>query len=52
MIAIVVFLIAAVVFVLTLLGYVPWLIALPAIGIVIAVFIGFAMRRTGAEPPR
>ena len=45
------FFVAAVVVVLTLLGYVPVLAALPAIGLVIAVMIGFAMRRTGAEPP-
>ena len=46
------FLIAAVVVVLALLGHVPVLAALPAIGLVVAVMIGFAMRRTGAQHPR
>ena len=51
MIVALLFVAAAVVVVLTLLGYIPVLAALPAIGLVIAVLIGFSMRRTGAEPP-
>ena len=43
---------AVVVVILTLLGHVPLLYALPAIGIVVAVLLGFAMRRSGPEPPR
>jgi hypothetical protein len=46
------FVISAVVVVLTLLGRIPVLFALPAIGLVIAVMIGFSMRRTGAQHPR
>ena len=45
------FAVAAVAVVLTLLGYIPVLVALPAIGLVIAVLIGFSMRRSGAGPP-
>lgn len=45
------FFISAVVLVLALLGKIHVLLALPAIGLVIAVMIGFAMRRTGAAPP-
>ena len=51
MVLVVGFVVAAIVVVLALLGYVPVLLALPAIGLVIAVMIGFAMRRTGAVPP-
>jgi hypothetical protein len=45
------FVISVVVVVLTVLGYIPWLVALPAIGIVVAVLLGYSMRRRGAEPP-
>ena len=45
------FFVAAVVVVLTILGHIPVLFALPAIGLLIAVLIGFSMRRTGAAPP-
>ena len=51
MVVAVLFFVAAVVTVLTILGYIPVLFALPAIGLVIAVLIGFSMRRTGAAPP-
>ena len=47
-----IFVIAVVVVVLTLLGHIPVLFALPAIGIVIAVLLGYQMRRSGPEPPR
>jgi hypothetical protein len=41
-----IFVLAAVVVVLTLLGYIPLLLALPAIGVVVAVLIGYQMRRS------
>jgi hypothetical protein len=51
MIVVVLFIVAAAVVVLALLGTISLLLALPAIGIVIAVLIGFSMRRKGAAPP-
>lgn len=46
------FVISVVVVVLTVLGYISPLVALPAIGIAVAVLLGYAMRRRGAQPPR
>ena len=47
-----IFAVAAVVVVLTLLGYIPVLWALPAIGVVVAVLIGYSMRqRSGRGGP-
>lgn len=45
MILTLIFVIAAVVVGLTLLGYVPPLLALPAIGVVVAILIGYLLRR-------
>lgn len=47
-----IFVISAIVVVLTVLGYIPPLVALPAIGVVVAVLIGYSMRRQGAGPDR
>lgn len=53
MVMIAIFVVAAVVVVLTLLGSIPMLLALPAIGVVVAVLIGYRMRRdSGPVPPR
>jgi hypothetical protein len=41
-----IFVVSVVVVVLTLLGYVPVLWALPAIGVVVAILIGYMMRRS------
>lgn len=46
------FLISAVLVVFMILGSIPPLVALPAIGIVVAVLLGYSMRRRGAAPPR
>ena len=43
----VMFVIAVGVVVLALLGYIGWLLALPALGLVVAVFIGYNMRTRG-----
>ena len=51
MIALAIFGVAVVVVVLAVLGHVPLIFALPAIGILVAVGIGFAMRRSGPPPP-
>lgn len=51
MIALLLFAVAAIAVVLTILGYIPVLVALPAIGVVVAVLIGYSMRRQGAGPP-
>jgi hypothetical protein len=45
MIVTLIFVIAAVVVVLTVLGRVPALLALPAIGVVVAVLMGYLVRR-------
>jgi len=41
-----IFAVSVAVVLLTLLGYVPVLWALPAIGVVVAILIGYLMRRT------
>jgi hypothetical protein len=51
MVVVLLFFVAVVVVILTILGYIPVLFALPAIGLVVAVLIGFSMRRAGAGPP-
>ena len=52
MIALALVVAAVVVTVLWILGYVPVLVALPAIGLVIAVLIGYRMRQnSGPTPP-
>ena len=52
MIMVLIFVVAAIVVALTVLGYIPLLWALPAIGVVVAVFIGYQMRRrSGTGPP-
>jgi hypothetical protein len=52
MIVTLIVIIAAVVVVLTLFGYVPPLLALPAIGVVVAVLMGYlARRRSGSGGP-
>ncbi len=50
MIAVAVFLVAVVVVVLTIVGKLPLIVGLPAIGIVVAVCIGFLMRRSRPTP--
>lgn len=40
-------LISAAVVVLAALGYISWIFALPALGLVVAVALGYAMRRSG-----
>ena len=46
------FVVAAIVVALMLLGYIPMLLGLPAIGIVVAVLIGYSMRqRSGPGGP-
>jgi hypothetical protein len=47
-----IFVVAAVVVVLTMLDYIPVIVALPAIGIVFAVLLGYLLRRnSGPRPP-
>ena len=45
----VLFVIAAAIALLAILGYVSWLLALPAIGLVVAVLIGYASRGPGPK---
>jgi hypothetical protein len=51
MIAVGIFVVAVVVVVLTILGHIPLILGWPAIGILVAVGIGYLMRRSGPAPP-